>query len=306
MKSTFRAPGTCGELVQGTINNTNFSITCPIDIFSYVTVELNNKDHISINDPKRSKVLQAVNSTMSQIIGKKQGALVTVNSQLPMAKGMASSTADITAACMATAHALNYKITYQEIAQIALSIEPTDGLFFPGIVAFDHVKGNYYKKIGNSIDIDIMIFDFGGTVDTISFNQRDDLKEKNKNNETQIKSAYELVKKGLKEKNPSLVGQGATMSSLLNQSILYKPKLEEILDLVTKLGALGINIAHSGTILGILLEKDNANIKELKIRLQRKYPYLKYLGIYRLIDGGLVRELEEETLWLKSGSMVVT
>ena len=53
MKSTFRAPGACGELVQGTINNINFLITCPINIFSYVTVELNKQDFITNNDPKR-------------------------------------------------------------------------------------------------------------------------------------------------------------------------------------------------------------------------------------------------------------
>lgn len=306
MKSTFRAPGSCGELVQGTINNINFLITCPINLFSYVTVELNSQDFIAINDPKRKKVIEAVTSTMLHIRGKKHGATIIVHSEIPIAKGLASSTADITAACMATAHALNYKITYEEVAKIALSIEPSDGLFFPGIVAFDHVKGEYYQKLGNSIALDILIFDFGGTVDTINFNQRKDLKEKNKFNETQIKYAYELVKKGLRDKNPFLVGEGATISSLVNQSILYKPHLEEIVDFVIDLGALGINVAHSGTICGILLEKNKLNTKEITSRIQEKYPSLKKIGEYTLIDGGTERELEEETLWFKSENMVVT
>ena len=306
MKSTFRAPGACGELVQGTINNINFLITCPINIFSYVTVELNKQDFITINDPKRKKVIKAVNSTMYHILGKRHGATITVNSEIPIGKGLASSTADITADCMATAHVLNYKISYEEIAKIALSIEPTDGLFYPGIVAFDHVKGNYYQKIGDAIPIDILIFDFGGTVDTIAFNQRKDLGEKNQSNEKQIKHAYELIRKGLMDKNPALVGEGATISSLLNQSILYKPHLEDIADLVINLGALGINVAHSGTIFGILLEKEKVNPKEITSRIQGKYPSLKYLGEYTLIDGGIERELEEETLWSKSENMAAT
>lgn len=306
MKSTFRAPGACGELVQGTINNINFLITCPINIFSYVTVELNKQDFITINDPKRKKVIKAVNSTMSHILGKRQGATITVNSEIPIGKGLASSTADITAACVATAHVLNYKISYEEIAKIALSIEPTDGLFYPGIVAFDHVKGNYYQKIGDAIPIDILIFDFGGTVDTIAFNQRKDLGEKNQSNEKQIKYAYELIRKGLMDKNPALVGEGATISSLLNQSILYKPHLEDIADLVINLGALGINVAHSGTIFGILLEKNKLNPKDIIGKIQKKYPSLKYLGEYTLINGGIARELEEETLWFKSENMAAT
>ena len=306
MKGTMRAPGTCGELIQGTINNINFHITCPIDCFSYITVELNNRDYFTTNDPKRQKIIQAVNLTMLHIQGKSQGATINVNSQLPIAKGMASSTADIAAASMATAQALNYQLSYQELAQIALAIEPSDGLFFPGIVAFDHVKGKFYQKVGPSINLDIMVFDFGGTIDTIAFNQRKDLKEKNKINEPQIKKAFEFVEKGLKNNNPKLVAQGSTMSALLNQSIIFKPNLEEIIDLVIKQGALGINIAHSGTILGVLLEKDKTDSKQIATTLLNKYHYLSLIGIYKLMDGGVICHSEEVDFCLRSENMVAT
>ena len=38
--ATVRTPGTCGELVQGTRAGVAFHVTCPIDLYSTVTVQL--------------------------------------------------------------------------------------------------------------------------------------------------------------------------------------------------------------------------------------------------------------------------
>jgi len=305
MKGMAKAPGTCGELVQGTLNDINFLITCPINCYSQITVNLNNQDYIYINDPTRKKVLLAVNKTMQHILNRLCGAYINVYSQLPVSKGMASSTADIAAACLATAEALNYQLSPQEIAEIALSIEPSDGLFFPGIVAFDHVGGKIYKPIGNALTLDILIYDFGGEVDTIVFNQRPDLKAKNRQKENQIKKAMRLVEMGFQNNNPGLIAQGATISALANQSILSKPDLEDILELVMKKGALGINIAHSGTLMGILFERKKIDLNSLVHSLSDSYANLKYIGLYKLVNGG-VKCIKEEEEWHKSESMVGT
>jgi len=303
MKGTAKAPGTCGELVQGSLNNINFLITCPINCYSEITVELNSKKNLFINDLSRCKVLSAVTKTMVHVLGKTCGASITVNSQLPISKGMASSTADIAAACTATALALGYDLSHQELAQIALSIEPSDGLFFPGIVAFDHVKGKFYKKIGDALDLELLVYDFGGKIDTIVFNQRPDLREKNTQKEPQIKKAMSFVEKGFRNNSPELVAQGATMSALANQNIIFKPQLEQILELAKKSGALGINTAHSGTLIGILFKKEKMDVERLLNLMVQKYSHLKYAGIYKLINGGVIYETEEQK-WSKFESMV--
>jgi len=40
MKVRVKVPGTCGELVQGIKENKNFHITCPVNLFSYVSASL--------------------------------------------------------------------------------------------------------------------------------------------------------------------------------------------------------------------------------------------------------------------------
>lgn len=305
MKGSAVAPGTCGELVQGVIENVNFHITCPVNCYSQIDVEINEGGHLYINDPQRTKVLKGVTKTMTFLTGKTWGANITIKTQLPIAKGMASSTADIAAACTATAQALGYRLSPHQLAKIALSIEPSDGLFFPGIVAFDHVKGNYYKMIGEAINIDLLIYDFGGEVDTIAFNQRLDLKEKNIINGAKTREAFRKIEEGIKTNNYNLLGEGASISALANQNIIYKPQLEEILAIVLKEGGLGVNTAHSGTLVGVLYDGLKIEGDRLKAALGKKFPHLFYLGSYKLINGGVKKSFEEEVFCNRLESTVV-
>ncbi|MFZ5943604.1 MAG: GHMP kinase [Bacillota bacterium] len=308
MRGTAVAPGTCGELVQGTMEKINFHITCPVNCYSKVSVDINNpkNNFVYVNDPRRTKVIQAVSKTMLYLTGEILGASVNVETKLPISKGMASSTADITAACSATAKALGCFLSPTEISKIALSIEPSDGLFYPGIVAFDHVKGDFYKEIGEAVDIDLLVYDFGGEIDTIIFNQRPDLKEKNALNEKQVKKAFKLVEKGLRTNDFNLVAQGATLSALTNQNIIYKPELEKVIEIILKNDGLGVNTAHSGTLIGILYNAKYCDYEKISALIRKSFPGLFYLGKFKLINGGINFPLEEEYFCPKLGNMVAT
>lgn len=59
---------------------------------------------------------------------------------------MASSTADISAVSQAVALSLGRKLSEREIADIALSIEPSDATFFKGIVQFDYREGRLIRE----------------------------------------------------------------------------------------------------------------------------------------------------------------
>ena len=85
---------------------------------------------------------------------------------------MASSSADISAACLTAAIFCAREMSNYEIANIALSIEPTDGIFYPEIVMFDHIRGRIRYKLGMPPPIAIAVFDYGGEVDTVFFNRR--------------------------------------------------------------------------------------------------------------------------------------
>lgn len=61
-----------------------------------------------------------------------------MRSSIPVAKGMASSTADIAATAVATAHHLGHSLDETTLAQLCVSIEPTDSTVFHQLTLFDH------------------------------------------------------------------------------------------------------------------------------------------------------------------------
>jgi L-threonine kinase len=201
---------------------------------------------------------------------------------------MASSSADISAACLAAAIAAGGSLTPDEIADIALGIEPTDGIFYPGVVMFDHLNGLTRHAMGCPPTMTIAIFDVGGEVDTLQFNRRSDLAVLNKAKEKLVRQAVELVRRGIAESDCALIGQGATMSALANQDILYKASLPCVVDLALHYGAVGVNTAHSGTVIGILFDAAAAaGLRECITAVQENCAGVTYLNTASLIAGGL-------------------
>ena len=278
---TVRTPGTCGELAQGVIDGNYFHITCPINLFSYVSVELAKKTEIPFNRWKTKKAVEKI----LKLFGEKINLKVQIESEIPASKGMASSTADIVGVCLATANLLNLKISEDAISKIALSIEPTDGIMFPGIILFDHRKGKIKEYLGPAPKLKILVVDLGVRVDTIEFNKKDFLKE-HYINQKKIKKAFELIKTGIRQNDIHLIGKGATMSAICNQEILYKPDLEKILDIGLKMGAVGVNAAHRGGVIGILLDYGFSDTELLKNKLRRKLTHLCKFYETELINGG--------------------
>lgn len=282
-----KAPGSCGELVQGTINGQNFLVTCPVDLFSAVEVRLGDETIQNAGE----KVLDAIERTFAYLGVAIDRYGVTVQSELPLGKGMASSSADISAACQAAALAVGKVLTPDEIADIALAIEPTDAIFYPGIIAFDHVQGKIRKNMGMPPAMNIAVFDVGGEVDTVSFNQRTDLAVLNTVKEQSVSEAFELIVQGIAAGDCALIGRGATLSARANQDILFKPCLETVIDIGNRYDAAGVSVAHSGTVLGSLFAAAAAGKIPACVRaITQACPEIRYLKTVALIPGGLIVE----------------
>lgn len=280
-----KAPGSCGELIQGSIDNEPFLVTCPIDVYSEVTIMSDIKSKVDIKEKSKLAIL----GTLKYLkIDTKFDCFIKLVSSLPEGKGMASSSADISAICQAVALSFNKILTADEISSIAASIEPTDGIFYEGIVKLNHITGRQQEFLGNPPKILIALFDIGGGIDTLSFNRRKDLQTLNQKKEKQVLEALSLVRKGIDTDNIELIGQGATISSLANQKILYKPCLEMMIKIADECGAVGVNIAHSGTIIGLLFNINQLNglMKSLHLTKQ-KCPQICFLRTAHLISGGL-------------------
>ena len=282
--STVRAPATCGELVQGTRAGVAFHVTCPIDLYSTVTVELVEGTRIACS-PEHPKAGAGVVAALRHL-GVEAGARVTVHSTIPRAKGLGSSTADVAGTIAACALAAGRPLPPEVIARLALSVEPTDGSIFPGIVLFDHRHGADFEWLGNAPAMSVVIVDSGGEVDTVAFN-RVDRGAVLRSLEPEHAEALALARRGLAKGDPALIGRAATLSAIANQRVLPKPGLPAVLEAARELGAAGVCVGHSGTVIGVLLDSRTHNAEAVRRLLAAAVPSMPVLGCHRVIGGGV-------------------
>ena len=286
-RATARAPGTCGELAQGMMDGIVCMVTCPIDQYSTATVELRTGSREVTAPADSPKAKRAVTATLEYLDRKNVGGRLWLDSSLPRGKGMASSTADVAAAIAATGYAAGWELTPGEIAEIALGIEPSDGVMFPGVAVFDHRKGKVARSLGQPPAMHVVILDFGGSVNTEEFN-REDRRAALEETASQVKEAAWLIEEGIARGDAALIGQGATMSAEANQRVLFNPHLEAVKGLAEETGAAGVNVAHSGTVIGLLVAEGGRDTRVVAAA-RRLLPGLEGATCRRLVGGGVTR-----------------
>ena len=286
--ATVRAPGVCGELAQGVIEGIHFLVTCPVDFYSRVKVDI-YADGPGVEAPEDcDKAAAAVRRTLFHLKNAKVRAKLTINNPIPRGKGMASSSADLAAAIAATGLALGEEISPYQIAQIALSIEPTDGIMIPGVALFDHRAGIIRESLGPPPPMEIVALDLGGTVDTVQFNMVDRFQRWQSVDE-QTGEALRLLRRGIEEQDPALVGRGASISAEASQTVLAKPRLAEVKEFAESVGAVGVNVGHSGTIMGVLLDARERRGKSTYHKALSAFPDAESVYHFRLLGGGVQR-----------------
>lgn len=252
-----RCPGTCGEWIQGAKEGTPFLIDCPVDRYVEVETSLIKVQGGQGVVPKwsdwqlsgqKTKTVKALNLLAQQFEIQSRGT-VNFRSELPVGKGMASSTADLSAAMAAVLSSLKIPWTPQDLVHIALDIEPSDPVMFPGVTEIAHQDGKYVRELGNNVPAMLLVFDWGGTLDTQRFNARADLQEHYRKNEALIRKALAIFYEGIDRSDLEKMAYAGTISAQCNQEINPKPYMQEILRLVRSLGGLGMITAHSGTLL---------------------------------------------------------
>ena len=259
MKLTVKVCGSCGEFVQGFFHGSPMLITCPIEKFSTVTI---SDEFCGVEGLGEKSLLMLKKFNLPKSFG------IKLESELPRGKGMASSSADLAAVAKAVALSFGKNIS----AEISASIEPTDGIFFSGVVAMNPVTGEFIKNISVAEKYAIAIFDYGGEVDTVKFNRRSNF---------QIPALDDVLNFEMVEK-----------SALANQEILYKKFLAEIISFAKNIGAVTVNVAHSGTVIGIFFHNDDLNIDKKISEIARHFDFIKFLMKTNLIDGGICNVFE--------------
>lgn len=259
--------GTFGELVQGKIGGRPFLITMPIPSLRSKAIFLPNPANSEITgSPSNRKAIKACQKLCLRF-GVQAGGQLHIRSNIPVGKGMASSSADIVAALKAVAHSYYLPLTEPIISSIAVGIEPSDGVMYEDVVAYDYIHGELMERFGSLPPYLLIGIAGGGVVDTLTFNQI--AKPYQSDHESKFIKAYELVKEGVRKKDLSFICKAATISARINQKILPKPYFHEFEQLATQCKG-GLVIAHSGTVFGILVDKNEPNRKEVLSYLSKQ------------------------------------
>ncbi|MBC1726615.1 propanediol utilization protein [Listeria seeligeri] len=278
MEIKAKCPASCGELLQGWIEGSEKLISYPINWFSEVTLS----DKLIVNKTGNTKAWLAFQQTCEYFgvpENERPRVSLQVKSTIPVAKGMASSTADIAATIGVTASWLQQKITETEIAKLCLRLEPTDSTIFQTLTLFDHLKGTTIRSTDWLPKLGVVVLEPLTILETALFRQ-----ESHQNqllqNEANLAQGFALFEQAIRQQKVDLLGIAATISAESNQAILPKPFFKEMLEVVEKLDLPGLNVSHSGTVVGLLYEQQKTDPLEILFELERRYVTTFYSRYY--------------------------
>ena len=238
-------PASCGEFVQGILDNEEYLSSYAINLFSVATLE-ESKDIINKGPSKSRRAMELVFEKFNIPIEDTKNISLNIKSQIPIGKGMASSTADIK------------------------------------------------KYLGGINDTKVVILEPDDILNTKLIRTMPDYKSYKMQNKEIIKTSFDLLDEGLLKNDLNLIGRACTYSGLANENIHKKPFLKEIIEISDRFGCYGVNIAHSGTVIGVLMHKkmdDKRIIQYLRdSEISRHY---KKIYTSDIIDG----QSREEEEW---------
>ncbi len=284
-------PASCGEFVQGIINDEEYLSSYAIDKYSIVTLEEKIKD-ISIGPKKSRKAIEVVFKLFNLPIEESKNISLKINSDIPIGKGMASSTADIGATIMATLQLIGENLSSEEISKLATKIEPTDSLYIEENSIFNPLNGEVIKYLGKIRNAKVIVLEPKTTLNTEIIRKTPDYKNIKLGNKEIVSEAFYLLEEGIRQNNLYTIGKACTLSSLANENIHEKQGIRKIIEISQKYGAYGVNVAHSGTVVGILID-DYMNYFRLIDLLKQSNFHKFYSKMYthKIIDTGIRIEL---------------
>lgn len=270
-----KAFGTFGELLQGYLGelNSNFLVTLPIANYSYASFTADPDGTVITTTPSYKQKSQMLASMILQYYGLPCGGKLVIESDLPVGKGLASSSADLVATARAISSCFGITLPVTVLQTLMHKIEPSDGVMYPGVVSFHHQQVRLREFLGPLPAITIVSIDEGGELDTILFNQRpkpfvyEDAQE--------YQHLLDVISAAVRKQDLKTIGQIATRSAQLNQKLNLKQTLDDLIAICEDVEGLGVAVAHSGTCLGLLLSPQDQRYRK---QLQAAYKHLSSLA----------------------------
>jgi len=247
-----------GEILQGAVRRSDgihrllFSLPAPT-LWSRAELLATPGQTLAVNPPWAKKTLFAIRLLLSRLGRPEPEAMIHLTTNIPVAKGCGSSTADILAGLRAILAYLHIRLSEEVLARLIVEAEKaSDGSILSRPAIFRHREGEVDRYLPGAIpDVHVVVIDAqpNEIVPTEPM-------QRARYSEEQLATFDVLIARlnhAFRLGNPSDFGAVATASARISQDFLAKPHLEKIIALVQREGGFGVAVAHSGTVISAIL-----------------------------------------------------
>ena len=259
-----------GEILQGAVEEHDgrlryglVTLRCEIFSSAAVFVPESHSDGVIVEPAWRVKAQRAAELALARLDGDCRGGRLLIRSNIPPCWGLGSSTSDVIAVIQAVANTFSVKVSPEVMAELAVQAEfASDSTMFGNrAVFFGFRDGHVIEDFGGRLPpLDVVGFntDMGAGVDTLSH----PLARYTTNEIEALRPLVESLRQAIRLQDASLVGQVASTSARINQRHLPKRHYDFLENLVERVGALGLQVAHSGTVAGLLFDPQVTDLEE--------------------------------------------
>jgi uncharacterized protein involved in propanediol utilization len=259
-----RAFASFGEVVQGRRRDgEDFLITMPVDLWSHCRVHWDACDGPSQVDAELVKA-RRIAAELLRLLGLESGVRLRVRlrREIPIGKGLSSSTADMLAVLRACQALFGVALGARCISRLFARIEPHDALHYATSVAYNHRRGRLLAPFGYTPDYRILGVDAGGRVCTRAYNA-------SLHFGPALLCAYDALFEeaavAFAARDDAAIARCATRSTMLHVQRTDNAFLRRLLAQADAMDVLGLLSTHSGTCGGLLLpgDADDATLQRL-------------------------------------------
>ncbi|WP_328928502.1 hypothetical protein OG429_30770 [Streptomyces sp. NBC_00190] len=288
--------GAFGEILQGYTAGANgfehFLFTAPVEELTCAArlrrAESHGTQALTISPADRTKALSAFETLSAELGLSTSGITIDITSNIPVAKGHASSTADILAVallCIREAYpATPAPVAHALALSVARRLEYGDYLLHPGIASCAQRSQTLITQYHTDLRWSIVGVDEGGWVRTDEFHRE---VPEDPGKARVYERLFRELDAALLANDGKAAAEIATLSSELHNDRLPKKSLEDLMAVKREWGALGVCVAHSGTLAGLIFSKHQTD-HDLRVAESRRE--LRSLGydsdLYTLKESG--------------------
>jgi uncharacterized protein involved in propanediol utilization len=260
-----------GEILQGAFEDADGRlrrglVTLPLrSRHSFALFVPGSQDGVEVSPPDRLKAARAAALALKHLKVGTPGGRLLVRSNIPIGHGYGSSSADVVASIRAVFDAFSRAAPAEAASRIAVAAEAaSDAIAFEETsVLFAHREGRVLDYLGGHLP-PLALISFkpprASPIDTTAL-----ARARYTANEIQmLRCALAAVRRAIRQQDPRLLGDAASLSARISQRHLPKMGFERALALVERHGAIGLQVSHSGSLIGIMVD---ACLPQLNTRL---------------------------------------